>query len=127
MKRCPREHFTIATKFPTFSITVADRYKAAPIFEMQFTNRDISHFDYYLLHNPNHARDEQVVKPCGLFEFIRKKKAEGSYYSSLRRRCHAPEGEWIQNRLTLENGADINDLVRQANVYLSLLYTARAG
>ena len=36
MKRCPRDHFTIATKFPTFSITVADRYKAAPIFEMQF-------------------------------------------------------------------------------------------
>lgn len=77
VKRYPRDRFTIATKFPTFSITGADRDKVAHIFKKQLTNCGVSYFDYYLLHNLNQARYEQVVKPCGLFKFIQEKKAEG--------------------------------------------------
>ncbi len=77
VKRYPRESYTIATKFPTFAITGADRDKVEGIFEQQLVNCGVDYFDYYLLHNLNEPRYEEICKPCGLFEFISEKKKAG--------------------------------------------------
>lgn len=77
VKRYPRESYTIATKFPTFATTGADRDKVAGIFEQRLANCGVDYFDYYLLHNLSEPRYEEICKPCGLFGFISEKKKAG--------------------------------------------------
>ncbi len=49
VERYPREAFTVATKFPTFSLT--DESQIEPIFAQQLQNLGVETIDYYLLHN----------------------------------------------------------------------------
>lgn len=77
VKRHPRESFTLATKFPTFAITGSDEAKVVPIFASQLERCGVDYFDYYLLHNLNEQRYEEVVNQCHLFEFISERKKEG--------------------------------------------------
>lgn len=77
VKRHRRDTFTIASKFPVFAITGSDKEKVEPIFSKQLDNCGVEYFDYYLLHNLNEERYEDIVKPCDLFGFISRKKEEG--------------------------------------------------
>lgn len=77
VKRHPRDSFTLATKFPTFAISGSDEAKVAPVFSSQLERCGVDYFDYYLLHNLNGIRYEEIVKPCHLFEFICEKKKAG--------------------------------------------------
>ena len=81
VERYPRERFTIATKFPTFSVQTEDQVDE--IFAQQLENLGTDYIDYYLLHTLNtkfyNGMDGKggVVKTCHLFDHARKWKAEG--------------------------------------------------
>ena len=81
VERYPRDRFTIATKFPTFSVQTEDQVEG--IFAQQLENLGTDHIDYYLLHTLNtkfyNGTDGKggVVKTCHLFDHARKWKAEG--------------------------------------------------
>ena len=78
VKRHPRESFTIATKFPTFFFNGSESHeKVVETFERQLANCGVEYFDYYLLHNLNGICYDNVVKPLGLFEYIKEQKAAG--------------------------------------------------
>ena len=78
VKRHPRERFTVATKFPTFIFNGSEsRGQIEATFQGQLDNCGVDYFDYYLLHNLNEVRYEDICKPLGLFEFIQEKKAAG--------------------------------------------------
>ena len=49
VERYPRDSFTVATKFPTFSLEREDQIE--PIFAQQLKNLGVEYIDYYLLHN----------------------------------------------------------------------------
>ena len=49
VERYPRDAFTVATKFPTFSLEREDQIE--PIFAEQLENLGVDYIDYYLLHN----------------------------------------------------------------------------
>ena len=81
VERYPRDRFTIATKFPTFSVRTQDQVE--DIFARQLENLGTDYIDYYLLHTLNtkfyNGTDGKggVVKTCHLFDHARKWKAEG--------------------------------------------------
>ena len=78
VKRHPRENFTIATKFPTFFFNGSEGHdKVVETFEKQLLNCGVDYFDYYLLHNLNGIRYDEVVKPLKLFEYMKEQKAAG--------------------------------------------------
>lgn len=49
VERHPRDSFTVATKFPTFSLR--EEAEIEPIFASQLQNLGVEYIDYYLLHN----------------------------------------------------------------------------
>ena len=51
VERHPRESILIATKFPTFNLTVGDEDKIEGIFQEQLDRLGVDYVDYYLLHN----------------------------------------------------------------------------
>lgn len=51
VERHPRESIRIATKFPTFNLTVGDEDKIEGIFQEQLDRLGVDYVDYYLLHN----------------------------------------------------------------------------
>lgn len=51
VERYPRDRFTIATKFPTFSVRTQDQVE--DIFARQLENLGTDYIDYYLLHTLN--------------------------------------------------------------------------
>ena len=78
VKRHPRDSFTVATKFPTFNFDGTEPHeKVAATFEQQLENCGVTYFDYYLLHNLNGFRYDRIVKPLGLFEYVKEQKAAG--------------------------------------------------
>lgn len=111
VERHPRETFTVATKFPTFSLETEDQIE--PIFAEQLANLGVEYIDYYLLHNFQTVYYDGidgkggVVKTCHLFDHANKWKADGkirhlgfSHHSSAklldRILTEHPEVEFVQ-------------------------------
>lgn len=109
--RHPRSSFTVATKFPTFSITSEEEVE--PIFQEQLKNLGVDFVDYYLLHNIQTVYYDGIdgsggiVKTARLFEHAKKWKAEGrihhlgfSFHSDAklldRVLTEHPEAEFVQ-------------------------------
>lgn len=75
VSRYPREQFRLASKLPSFMIT--EEAQVEEIFVRQLAQCGVTYFDYYLLHNLNGIRYEQVVKECRMFEHMKQWKEEG--------------------------------------------------
>ena len=111
VERHPRDSFTVATKFPTFSLQKEDQIE--PIFTEQLQNLGVDYIDYYLLHNFQTVYYDGVdgkggvVKTCRLFDHANKWLAGGnikhlgfSFHSSAklldRILTEHPEVEFVQ-------------------------------
>ena len=81
VERYPRDAFTVATKFPTFSLEREAQIE--PIFAEQLANLGVEYIDYYLLHNFQTVYYDGIdgkggiVKTAHLFDHANKWKAEG--------------------------------------------------
>ena len=111
VERYPRDAFTVATKFPTFSLEREDQIE--PIFAEQLENLGVDYIDYYLLHNFQTVYYDGIdgkggiVKTAHLFDHANKWKADGkikhlgfSFHSSAklldRILTEHPEVEFVQ-------------------------------
>ena len=111
VERHPRDSFTVATKFPTFSLEREEQIE--PIFAEQLANLGVDYIDYYLLHNFQTVYYDGIdgkggiVKTAHLFDHANKWKAEGkirhlgfSFHSSAklldRILTEHPEVEFVQ-------------------------------
>ena len=75
VSRHPRKSFRLASKLPTFAIT--EEVQVEQIFSEQLKKCGVDYFDYYLLHNVNGIRYNQVIAQCHMFEHMQKWKEEG--------------------------------------------------
>ena len=111
VERYPRDRFTVATKFPTFSLQHEDEVE--PIFSSQLEHLGVEYIDYYLLHNIQTVYYDGidgsggVAKTCHLFDHAKQWKADGkirhlgfSFHSSARLLdrvlAEHPEIEFVQ-------------------------------
>ena len=111
VERHPRDSFTVATKFPTFSLQ--EESQIEPIFAQQLENLGVDYVDYYLLHNFQTVYYDGVdgsggvVKTCHLFDHAHRWVEEGkvrhlgfSFHSSAklldRILTEHPEVEFVQ-------------------------------
>lgn len=111
VERYLRDSFTVATKFPTFSLK--EESEIEPIFESQLNNLGVDYIDYYLLHNIQTVYYDGVdgnggiVKTTHLFDHAKKWVEEGkvkhlgfSFHSSAklldRILSEHPEVEFVQ-------------------------------
>ena len=111
VERYPRDAFTVATKFPTFSLQTEDQIE--PIFAEQLEHLGVEYIDYYLLHNIQTVNYDGVdgsggvAKTCHLFDHAKKWLADGkikhlgmSHHSSAklldRILTEHPEIEFVQ-------------------------------
>lgn len=75
VSRHPRDSFRLASKLPTFAIT--EETQVEQIFSEQLKKCGVDYFDYYLLHNVNGIRYNQIISQCHMFEHMQKWKEEG--------------------------------------------------
>ena len=81
VERYPRDAFTVATKFPTFSLKAEEEIE--PIFAEQLERLGVDYIDYYLLHNIQTVYYDGVdgkggvAKTAHLFDHARAWKAAG--------------------------------------------------
>ncbi len=81
VERCPRESYTVATKFPTFN-NVPER-EIDEIFANQLQNLGVDHIDYYLIHNVQTVYYDGcdgtggIIKNTHLFDHARQWKERG--------------------------------------------------
>lgn len=111
VERHSRNSFTVATKFPTFSLKQEGEIE--PIFENQLKNLGVDYIDYYLLHNFQTVYYDGIdgsggiVKTAHLFDHANKWLADGkirhlgiSFHSSAklldRILSEHPEIEFVQ-------------------------------
>ena len=111
VERHPRDSFTVATKFPTFSLK--EESEIEPIFAQQLENLGVTYIDYYLLHNFQTVYYDGIdgkggiVKTAHLFDHANKWLADGrirhlgiSFHSSAklldRILTEHPEVEFVQ-------------------------------
>ena len=111
VERHPRDSFTVATKFPTFSLK--EESEIEPIFAEQLENLGVEYIDYYLLHNLQTVNYDGIdgkggiVKTAHLFDHANKWLADGkirhlgfSFHSSAklldRILTEHPEVEFVQ-------------------------------
>lgn len=111
VERHPRDNFTVATKFPTFSLK--EESEIEPIFASQLKNLGVEYIDYYLLHNFQTVYYDGIdgkggiVKTAHLFDHANKWLADGkirhlgfSFHSSAklldRILTEHPEVEFVQ-------------------------------
>lgn len=111
VERHPRDSFTVATKFPTFSLKQESEIE--PIFESQLKNLGVDYIDYYLLHNIQTVYYDGIdgkggiVKTAHLFDHAKQWLADGkirhlgiSFHSSAklldRVLTEHPEIEFVQ-------------------------------
>ena len=111
VERHPRDSFTVATKFPTFSLK--EESEIEPIFASQLKNLGVEYIDYYLLHNFQTVYYDgidgkgDIVKTAHLFDHANKWLADGkirhlgfSFHSSAklldRILTEHPEVEFVQ-------------------------------
>ena len=74
VKRHPREKFQIATKLPTMMLKTQQELQ--PAFDTSLSRLGIDYIDYYLLHGISGKENEKCEK-IGVWEFLKKLKAEG--------------------------------------------------
>ena len=111
VERHPRDSFTVATKFPTFSMVPEGEVDG--LFESQLANLGVDYIDYYLLHNIQNVYYDGfdgtggIVKETHLFDHARRWKEDGkvrhlgiSFHSSAklldRVLSEHPEVEFVQ-------------------------------
>ena len=75
VSRHPRENFQLASKLPTFAVT--EEAQVEQIFSEQLKKCGVDYFDFYLLHNVNGIRYNQIISECHMFEHMQKWKEEG--------------------------------------------------
>lgn len=75
VERHPRDSFLLANKLPTFIITQQEQVDS--LFKEQLEQCGVDYFDYYLLHNLNEERYENVVEKFSIFKYVSKMKEEG--------------------------------------------------
>ncbi len=75
VKRHPRDSFLLASKLPTFAI--ARESEVEEIFQLQRERCGVEYFDYYLLHNVNSMRYQQIIRETHMFDYMKKWKDEG--------------------------------------------------
>lgn len=73
--RYPRNRYRLASKLPTFAIS--EEAQVEQIFNEQLKKCGVDYFDYYLLHNVNSMRYQQVIKDCHMFEHMKAWKEAG--------------------------------------------------
>ena len=76
VKRHPRNSYTLSSKMPIKHMTSGDQMET--IFNEQLEKCGVDHFDYYLIHSINEEAYEKCKK-WGVFEFLKKKRAEGKF------------------------------------------------
>lgn len=75
ISRHPRDSFRLASKLPTFAIT--EETQVEQIFSEQLKKCGVDYFDYYLLHNVNGIRYDQIISQCHMFEHMEEWKEDG--------------------------------------------------
>ncbi len=75
VKRYPRDSFLLASKLPTFAITKESEVEE--IFQQQLDRCGVEYFDYYLLHNVNSMRYQQIIRKTHMFDYMKKWKEAG--------------------------------------------------
>lgn len=75
VKRHPRDSFLLASKLPTFAITKESEVEE--IFQQQLDRCGVEYFDYYLLHNVNSMRYQQIIRETHMFDYMKKWKETG--------------------------------------------------
>ena len=75
VERYECEKFILTSKLPTFAIS--EEKQVEEIFSKQLENCGVKYFDYFLLHNMNIIRYENVIKNFKMFDYMKKWKSEG--------------------------------------------------
>lgn len=75
VKRHPRDSFLLASKLPTFAISKESEVEE--IFQQQLDRCGVEYFDYYLLHNVNSMRYQQIIRKTHMFDYMKKWKENG--------------------------------------------------
>ena len=75
VERHPRGSFLLASKLPTFAI--AKESEIEEIFQQQLDRCGVEYFDYYLLHNVNAMRCQQIIRETHMFDYMKKWKEAG--------------------------------------------------
>ncbi len=75
VERHPRDSFLLASKLPTFAITKESEVEE--IFQLQLDRCGVEYFDYYLLHNVNSMRYQQIIRETHMFDYMKKWKEAG--------------------------------------------------
>ncbi|MDR2302725.1 MAG: aldo/keto reductase [Deltaproteobacteria bacterium] len=75
LSRHPRDSYNLATKMPNWQIQNLDQAKET--FDNQLGFLQTDYLDFYLVHNLN-SEGYKVFLKSGLYDFLRKKKDEGS-------------------------------------------------
>lgn len=75
VERYPRDRYLLASKLPTFAITKESEVEE--IFQLQLDRCGVEYFDYYLLHNVNSMRYQQIIQETHMFDYMKKWKEAG--------------------------------------------------
>ena len=149
VERYPRDAFTVATKFPTFSLKTEDEIE--PIFARQLENLGVDYIDYYLLHNFQTVYYDGVdgkggvVKTCHLFDHANQWVRDGkvkhlgfSFHSSAklldRILAEHPEVEFVQIPLNyidweseLVQARDAYEVIRKHGKQVVIMEPVKGG
>ena len=149
VERYPRDAFTVATKFPTFSLQKEEEIE--PIFARQLENLGVDYIDYYLLHNFQTVYYDGVdgkggvVKTCHLFDHANQWVRDGkvkhlgfSFHSSAklldRILAEHPEVEFVQIPLNyidweseLVQARDAYEVIRKHGKQVVIMEPVKGG
>ena len=75
VERHPRGSFLLASKLPTFAITKESEVEE--ILQQQLDRCGVEYFDYYLLHNVNFIRYQQIIRETHMFDYMKQWKEAG--------------------------------------------------
>ena len=75
VERHPRGSFLLASKLPTFAITKESEVEE--IFQQRLDRCGVEYFDYYLLHNVNFIRYQQIIRETHMFDYMKQWKEAG--------------------------------------------------
>ena len=149
VERYPRDAFTVATKFPTFSLQKEEEIE--PIFARQLENLGVDYIDYYLLHNFQTVYYDGVdgkggvVKTCHLFDHANQWVRDGkvkhlgfSFHSSAklldRILAEHPEVEFVQIPLNyidweseLVQARDAYEVIRRHGKQVVIMEPVKGG
>ena len=149
VERHPRDSFTVATKFPTFSMVPEGEVDG--LFESQLANLGVDYIDYYLLHNIQNVYYDGfdgtggIVKETHLFDHARRWKEDGkvrhlgiSFHSSAKLLDRVlsghPEIEFVQIAVNpidwdseLVQARDCYDVIRRHGREVVIMEAVKGG